>query len=125
MRVDTLITNHTADAQINPYRICKHGDADGDAAQATASTDVLIGVSNRLGADAADDRCDIHRSGIAEVEYGGSVTRGDPLTSDANGAAVTAGPSAGTNAYIIGFAEVSGSSGDIGSVLVVPGRIQG
>lgn len=125
MRHDGLTTTHTADGAIAPYRIVKHGDADGDVAQATASTEVLIGIAGRLPADAAGDRIDIHRGGIAEVEFGGSVTRGNPLTTDSVGRAVAAAPGAGVNAHIIGFAEVSGVSGDIGSVRVAPGRIQG
>jgi hypothetical protein len=125
MRNEGLITNHLADAAIGAFRICKHGSADGYVAHATASTEKLIGIANHLGAAAAASRVDVVRSGIAEVEYGGSVTRGDPLTSDADGKAVAAAPGSGTNAYIIGLAEVSGSSGDTGSCLLAPGRIQG
>jgi len=125
MRHDGFIKNHTADGAIGAYRIVKHGDADGDVAQATASTDVLIGVNGRLAAAVAGDRVDIHRGRLVEVEYGGNVTRGDPLTSDANAKAVAAAPAAGTNAYIIGYAEVSGVAGDIGAAMFAPGRIQG
>jgi hypothetical protein len=124
-RHEMLVTNHTADGAIAGYRITKHGDADGDVAQAAASTDLLHGITGRLGASAVGDRVDVVRAGIAEVEYGGNVTRGNPLTADADGKAVAAAPGAGTNAYIIGFAEVSGVAGDIGSCLIAPGRIQG
>lgn len=89
MRTETLIKTYEADAAIVKYRIVKHGDADGDVAQAAASHDALIGIADRLGAAAAD-RVEIVRAGIAEVEYGGTVARGDLLTSDANGKAVVA-----------------------------------
>jgi hypothetical protein len=86
---------------------------------------MLMGVTDRLGAAVAGDRIDVVRSGIAEVEFGGTVARGDPLTADASGRAVAAAPAAGANAYVIGFAEVSGVLGDIGSASILPGRIQG
>lgn len=113
------------EAVVIPYRIVKFGAADGNVVQAAASTDKLIGTSGRLGASASGDRCDVTRAGLDEVEYGGTVAAGDPLTSDASGRAVTAAPGAGVNAYIIGFAEVSGVVGDIGKVFIAPGRIQG
>lgn len=119
-----LIKNATADGAVGAYRIVAHGAADGNVAQAIA-TDKLIGVNDRIAAAVAGDRIDIVRSGITEVEFGGNVTRGDPLTSDASGRAVAATPAAGANAYIVGFAEVSGVLGDIGSVAIAPGRIQG
>lgn len=115
---------YVAEAAIAAYRIVKWGAADGQVLQAAAVGDKQIGVSNEIG-PAINERCDIVRSGIADVQYGGNVTRGDPLTSDANGKAVAAAPAAGVNNYIIGFAEVSGVDGDIGSVLIAPGRIQG
>lgn len=88
MRNETLIKTYEADAAITKYRIVKPGDADGDVAQAAASHDPLFGIADRLGAAAAADRVEIVRAGIAEVEYGGTVSRGDLLTSDADGKAV-------------------------------------
>jgi len=125
MRNQGLIKTHTADGAVGAYRIVVHGAADGNAAQAAGSTVMLMGVTDRLGAAVAGDRIDVVRSGIAEVEFGGTVARGDPLTSDASGRAVAAAPAAGANAYVIGFAEVSGVLGDIGSASILPGRIQG
>jgi len=107
MRRETLVTNHTADAAIGAYRIVKHGAADGAVAQASASTEKLIGVANRLGAAAANDRVDVVRAGIAEVEFGASITRGDLLTADANGKAVVASE-LGIEQTIIG----GGAAGD-------------
>jgi len=86
--------------------------------------DALLGVSGLVAGDVGK-RVDIIMSDLAEVEYGGTVTRGDWLTTDANGKAVTAAPAAGTNNNVIGRATCSGVLGDIGCCLLVPGRIQG
>jgi len=112
-------------AAIGAYRIVKFGSADDTAAQASAATDYLLGISNNLGAAATDTRFDVHLAGIAEVEYGGNVTRGQPLTADGDGKAIAAAPQAGANMRIIGFAVISGVSGDIGAAQVAPGQIQG
>jgi hypothetical protein len=119
MRNPGLTKNFTADAAIAAYRIVKAGSADGYVAIAAAATDALIGVSD-LGCTAAGDRLDIILGGIAEVEFGGTVTRGNLLTSDASGKAIAAGEGDRT----IGVAMVSGVSGDIGSVRVLPGGAQ-
>jgi len=125
MRNEGLIKNFTAQGAIPAYRIAKFGSADGTVVAAAAVSDLLMGVCARVPADASGDRVDIVLSGIAEVEYGGNVTRGAKLTADASGKAVAAAPAAGTNNYIIGTAMVSGVSGDIGSVLIIPSVMQG
>lgn len=117
--------SRTAGAAIAPYRVLKHGAADLTVVQAAAATDALYAVSQQLGADAAGDRIDVCLGGLPEVEYGGVVTRGDPMTSDANGKAVKAEPAAGSNVRIIGFAEVSGVAGDIVAFQFAPGSLQG
>lgn len=119
-----LIKAYDCGAAVNPYRIVKFDAADRKVIQAAASTDLMIGVSDTLGG-ANGGRADIIRSGIADVEYGGDVTRGQKLTSDADGKAVAAAPAAGVNAEVIGEAEVSGVSGDIGSVYISPSTMQG
>jgi hypothetical protein len=125
MRLHPLLTlAYVAAAAIGAYRIAKFGAADGEAIPAAASTDALIGVTTSLPASLGE-RVDVIRGGIAEVEFGGNVTRGDWLTADAQGRAITAAPAAGVNANVIGRAECSGVLGDIGSVLIAPGRIQG
>lgn len=125
MANEGLVKTYIAGAAIVKHRIVKHGSGDRAAVQAAAATDLLLGVSDSLGADASGDPCDVIRSGIANVEYGGNVTRGQKLTADADGKAVAAAPAAGANAQIIGIAEVSGVSGDIGKVLIVPSTMQG
>jgi hypothetical protein len=121
-----LIKPAVPGAAISPYRVCKWGGADNTAIQATASTDILIGVSNELGAASGDAAVDLVRIGVAEVELGaGGIARGQPVTSDSAGKGVHANPGAGANAYVIGYAERSGNAGDIVPVLLAPGRIQG
>ena len=119
-----LIKNYTAEAAIAAYRIVKPGAADGGVLQAAAATESLMGVTGSV-APASGERVDVIKSGIAQIELGGTVTRGGFLTADANGKAVAAAPSAGVNNRIIGFAEVSGVSGDIIDVLLAPGVVQG
>jgi hypothetical protein len=124
MGTPTNIKNHVADGAVSPFRIVKPGAADGKAAQASAATDALMGISGELAA-ADGERLDVVRAGIADVEYGGTVTRGAPITADASGRAVAAAPAAGANVRIIGFAEVSAVLGDIAPALIAPGVMQG
>lgn len=122
---NTLLNkNYTAGAAIAAYRIVKPGASDGEVLQAAAATDSLMGVCESVG-PASGERCDIVKSGIADVEFGGAVTRGGPVTADANGKAVAAAPAAGANVRIIGYAEVSAVAGDISPVLIAPGVMQG
>lgn len=113
-----------AGAAITKRRIVKPGAADLAVVQGAAATDFLIGVSTDVDSDSGD-HVDVILSGVAEVEYGGNVTRGALLTSDADGKAVVAAPAAGANNRVIGIAVISGVSGDIGSVLISPHQIQG
>jgi hypothetical protein len=139
MHTPILTKSFAADAEITPYRIVAIGAADGSVKQATASTDALIGVTDSLGSNSAN-RVDVILMGVANVEYGGNVTRGDDLTADSNGKAVKATAHAHTEntagtytqnatsgaasaARIIGVAMVSGVSGDIGSAQISQGRI--
>lgn len=114
-----------AEAAIGKNRICKFGSSDGAVLLATGSTDKSIGVSDGAGDAVAGDTVDVKLDGLHEVVLGAAVTRGDPLTSDANAAAITAAPAAGVNAYTIGRALVSGVAGDIIPYFAVPGVIQG
>lgn len=124
MPTPDLIKNYVAEAAISPYRIVKFGTADGKALQGAAVTDALMGVSDSLGGS-INGRIDVIKSGIAFIEAGGTITRGDWLTSDANGKALSAAPGAGVNNNVIGRAEVSAVLGDIFDAMIAPGRIQG
>lgn len=125
-----LIKNYDATAAVNPYRFVKPGANDYEVIQAAAATDLIIGATMELGVSANDitkgkTRLDVMHIGIAEIELGGNVTRGQKLTSDANGKGVAAAPGAGTNNSIGGTALVSGVSGDIIPVLLTIGSLQG
>lgn len=88
MSNDILSKNYKAGAGVTKYRIAKHGAADYEALLAAASTDALMGVFTELDQDSGG-RVDVYRAGLADVEYGGAVKRGDMLTSDASGRAVS------------------------------------
>lgn len=123
-RTDGLIKSFRAPAAIAARTIVKFGAADDSVATATAAADMSIGVTGELAA-AAGERCDIHMNDIAEVRYGGAVTRGDPLTADGTGRAITAAPGAGVKVRIIGFAMASGAADDIAPARIAPGMFTG
>lgn len=115
-----LSKTYVAGGAINPYRILKWGASNGVVLQAAGATDLLVGVVNSVRALASGERTEMVRAGIAEVEYGGTVTRGQPLTSDASGRAVAATLDPVNPPNIIGIAEESGVVGDIRPVMLVP-----
>lgn len=112
-----------AGAAVAAKRIVKFGSSDTEVIQGALATDSLIGVADLAAASGGE--VDVIMGGVAIVEYGGNVTRGQLLTADANGKAVAAAPSAGVNNRIIGIAMVSGVSADLGSVLISPCNLQG
>jgi hypothetical protein len=112
-----------AGGAIAAKRLVKFGAADNTVVQSAAVADFSIGVSDLAAASA--EHVTVVMGGIAIVEYGGAVTRGAILTTDATGKAVVAAPAAGVNNRTIGIAMVSGVSGDLGSVLLQPGTFQG
>jgi len=119
-----LIRNFKAEAAVGKFLIVKLGAADGQVLQGAAVADKLIGVSTDIDA-AINERCDVILDGVADVIYGAAVTRGDLLTTDANGKAVTAAPGAGVNNRVIGTALVSGVLNDVGQVNIMPSMMQG
>lgn len=119
-----LIKTFYAEAAIAPYTLVKPGTADGNMVPAAAATDPIMGVSDTLGA-AIGGRVDVLMDAIGDVKLGGTVARGDPLTSDASANAVKANPSAGSNNRIVGFAMIAGVSGDIIPFAINLGFMQG
>jgi hypothetical protein len=113
-----------AQGAVGAFRIVKQGTVDTTCAVAAAATDALIGTSDSLAKDDTEI-VDVDLRGVSQVVLGGNVARGDPLTSDANGAAIKAAPAAGSNVRIIGFAEVSGVAGDIATYHRSVGFMQG
>lgn len=110
--MSSTIRNYVTAGVTNPYRLAKFGAADGQVVQAAAATDKIIGAFDEL-AHASGERADVVRGGRCLIQLGGNVTRGDLLTSDANGKAVTANPAAQVTVTTIGRAEVSGVDGDV------------
>ncbi|MBI5885304.1 MAG: DUF2190 family protein [Deltaproteobacteria bacterium] len=106
------------------YLIAKFGADDDTLSQATASTEELVGVFQHT-TTAVGEEVRVMLDGISRVVLGGTVARGNYLTSDANGKAVTAAPAAGVNACVIGQALASGVAGDIIPVHIEKTRIQG
>jgi len=106
------------------YTIAKFALDDDTLDVASSSTDTLIGVFQHT-TDAAGEQVRVMVSGISRLKLGGTVTRGDFVTSTTGGLGVAAAPATGVNASIVGVAMASGASGDIVPVLIQPGRIQG
>lgn len=97
-----------AGAAVLAKRLVKF-DGSGDIVQAAAAADLVIGISDR-GAAAAADRIDVIMAGQPEVEAGAAFAAGAPITADANGKAVAAG----AGEIAIGFAvEAALADGDI------------
>ena len=109
MATPGIYKNFEAEGEIGPYVIVTPGTADYAVKAATGATVALVGTTDELG-KLSNGRVDVCTGGIPEVALGGTVAAGDPLTSDASGKAVKA-TAAGNR--ILGFALVSGASGDI------------
>jgi hypothetical protein len=93
--------------------------ANDQVALATAATDLLIGTIDDIPKGANDRTADIQIAYVAPIEYGGTVTAGAELTSDAQGRAITA-TVAGSR--LIGIALQAGVLGDISQVLISRGK---
>lgn len=113
MRNELFIKAYRAEEIIPARTIVKFGTQDATAKIATAVTDGFIGVTGSVGATAVGDTVDVVKAGVVEVIYGGTVTRGDLITTNATGQAVK---SSANGDKIIGIAETSGVQNDIGSV---------
>jgi hypothetical protein len=120
MRNEGLTKTLLAGAAVLKNRIVKFGADDKHVIQGAAATDKLIGVSDNLGADAAEDPLDVIYDGNALLMYGATVAAGDMLTSDATGRGITTTTAANR---VIGFANLDGVVGDIGSVRIAPSLI--
>jgi len=113
------IKNYTAGASIAKYRIVKFS-ADGTVIQGASATDALIGVVDIPNEALAGERVDVVRDDITLVEFGGTVVRGDLLTSDAQGRAIAA---SAASQRVVGIAETSNVAGDIAYLFVGVGSV--
>ena len=114
-----FIKTYDAGAAVTPYTIVKFS-ADYTVVPAAASTDVLVGVTTEVSSNSGD-RVDVVHSGAPYVKLGGTVSAGDPITSDASGYGVKAAPATGVNANCIGRARYGGVAGDVIEVLMPHG----
>jgi hypothetical protein len=119
MRTEMFIKSYRADAAVTKHRLVKAGAADGSIAQSTLATSAIMGVADSLGGESGKVM-DVICGGYATVEYGGDVTRGAPLTSDADGKAIVA-TVAGSR--LIGYAVTAGAAGDLGTAHVQLGTL--
>lgn len=121
-----LTKSYNAGGAIVANSIVKAGANDYDVLQADGPTAAakLLGITTEVGA-ASGERVDVTLIGTADLKLGGTVARGDPVTSDASGFGVAAAPGAGVNNRIVGIALISGVSGDIIPVLISNSMLQG
>lgn len=105
------------------FTIAKMGADDDTADVAAGATDKSVGIWQETTANAGDVGR-IMLNGISRLVLGGTVTRGDSLTSDAAGKGVTITAS-NDKVQAIGIALASGVSGDIIPVLLESGLTEG
>jgi hypothetical protein len=125
MRNQGLVKTFNTGAALAARRIVAFGADERTVIQASAVSSTMFGVSDDVPAPATGDVVDVVLTGVATVEYGGTVAVGALLTSDSTGRAVAAAPAAGVNNRVVGVAMVAGVVGDLGAVLLSPGQIQG
>lgn len=118
------IVNYVAGAAVAPFRVVKLS-SDTAVIQSAAAADFHVGVCVQPAGAASGARLDVSVDGPTDVEFGGTVTRGDLLTTDSVGRAITATAAAGVNVRIIGIALVSAVVGDIGRIVVSQASFQG
>ena len=112
-----LFRGYTAEAAVAGHLIVKPGTADGTCTLATAATDLLLGTADKLD-KTVGEVVDVAMEPLAKVVLGGTVVRGQALTTNAAAKAV-ATTTAGNR--IIGFAETSGVADDVITYLRAPG----
>ena len=92
------------------------------AVRAGVVTQAIIGVSERMGADAGG-LCDVVLAGTYDVKAAGNIAAGDPVTTDAEGMGIKAVPVAGSLVRYAGFALFDAVAGDLVPITIAPGII--
>ena len=115
---------YTADGAITTRRLVKRGASDTQMAQASAVTDLIVGVYLGPGDAANGDTIDVCLLGECTLEVTGSVSFGSLLTTDSNGKGAVAAPASGVNNRIAAMALQAGTNTTV-RVLVLPGMVQG
>jgi hypothetical protein len=111
-------------AAVAANTIAKPGADDDTYSTTTAAGDEMIGIFQHATSGAGEE-VRLGLAGVSLLKLGGTVTRGDWLTSDVSGQGVAASPATGVNNSVIAKALASGVSGDIIPVLLAQGKIQG
>jgi hypothetical protein len=113
----SFVSTNDLSAAANQYCIVK-ADVSNDQAivLAAAATDPVVGILVNL--PKATKAANVQWLGSCKVIAGGTVTRGDKVTSDSSGHAITTTSSGNT---VVGIALSSAVSGDIFEILLTPG----
>ena len=111
---------YEADGAIGAHKIVKPGASDGEAKIASAAGDKSFGVTGRA-ATKDGARVEVAHIGIADVEAGAAVTRGDLLKSDGDGNAI---PATAAGDRIVGVALASAADGDVFPFLLQFGQVK-
>lgn len=117
MALTSNFRGYRAELAVIAYRIVKAGATDMSCVPAAGPNDLLMGTSDSLD-KSIGEVVDVNVAAVGDVRLGGTVVRGQPLTSDATGKAVAA---TGVGHRIIGFAETSGVLDDVITYLRAPG----
>ncbi|MEA3533719.1 hypothetical protein [Rhizobium sp. CC-YZS058] len=123
--MNRIVRAFTAAGAIGHRRLVKYTANDGEVALATASTDIIAGVTDYPNGASNGQRIDVVLDGPADIEAGGVMTPGAAITADGTGRAVAAAPGAGVNAFVAGRTLVNTAAGDIAKAIINPTRIQG
>lgn len=124
--MNRVVLPFVAAAATIAYRIAKFNDPSNGTVVALGAgpTEPLIGVFGAIAHDSGDV-ADVIVSGPAELELGGTVTTGQPLSSDSVGRAVAlANPGTGVTNRAIAWALQPGVSGDRIKVMVAPALLR-
>lgn len=112
---DLLTKTFVAGAAIAKHTILKFS-ADDTVIQATALTDLVIGVALEAAAAAAD-RIEVAVAGIAEIKAAGAISRGDYVVATTGGEGV-AGTASTAKQQAIGIAMLGVADNDIFPCLI-------
>lgn len=111
---------YTAGATVNAYRIVKFDSSDTTVIQGAAATDTTIGINQSPQAALVGQPVMVAFQGVGLVELGGTVVRGDLLSTDTVGRAVAS--LAAPTDRVIGVALQSGGSGTVIRVSISPSK---
>ena len=104
-------------SSIATYSLVTLGRGDGEVTTASSCSDVLVGIASPI-KSAKSGEATIIIGGIATTVSGGNISRGDALTANADGHAITS--TSGTD-RIVGLALQPAMSGDHIQVLITQG----